>query len=71
MTRGAAANGGSEYMRVVRVGQLEGRDQAFVPNDEAILDGSVHEAAGSVQAFPGDDGVAGDDSAHPFLVNLG
>ena len=65
----ARVNRGGHHMTVVRVGQLDRRDQVLKPGDQAVADMAVHQLACSVQLLGCEIGPTGQHVARPLVVD--
>lgn len=65
----ACLNRGGKNVAVVGVGQCQGCDPFFVFSDEAITNGTVHQASGSCQTLGRKPRVIPEYVTKPFVVN--
>jgi|GEM_PF-5571652 len=63
-------DGGSKYMPILGIWQLQCRDKALIVLNEAVRHRSIHQIAGALELFLGEVGAISQEVSCPFVVDV-
>jgi len=66
---GPGPDRGREDVAIIRIRQLQSRDEVFVAGDKAVADMGIHQVAGPLQLFALQVWTIFEDAPHPLVVD--